>query len=388
MERGARVATRAAAIAREAGARDVEAEATIFLGLAASHLGSAEAGLDRLRSGLRVAVELDMPVTALRGYIRLSDVLKMLGRHAEAAQEAAEGLRLAGQLGMARTLGCYLIANQALPFLRLGQWAEADRLTAYALRAQPERVFGGMLHMVRAELGVMRGMHDEAATELQAAWKMFGEDPNFQFAMPLRFTEGMIALARGDLAEARAAVAAGLVAGTPPWKSRYAWPLLWLGMRVEADEATGARDRRVGIPVQVRERCDRLAGLAAGLVTPAPHWRGYRVMVAAERPGPPARANPGLVCGSAGFPGNAGAAPARVRAAAGGRGTLRQRFPAGHRPCRCRCRGRTGTRDSGPDRRGAHRRGGSRAGAPGPPQPGPGRGWGGRATGTNWLDSG
>ena len=283
MERGAQLATRAAAIAGEAGARDVETEATIFLGLAASHLGSAEAGLDRLRSGLRVAVELDMPMTALRGYIRLSDVLKMLGRYAEAAQEAAEGLRLAGQLGMARTLGCYLVANQALPFLRLGQWAEADRLTAYALRAQPERVFGGMLHMVRAELGVMRGTHDEAATELQAAWKMFGADPNFQFAMPLRFTEGMIALARGDLAEARAAVAAGLVAGTPPWKSRYAWPLLWLGMRVEADDATRARDRRVGIPAQVRERCDRLAGLAAGLVTPAPHWRGYRVMVAAEQ---------------------------------------------------------------------------------------------------------
>jgi DNA-binding CsgD family transcriptional regulator len=101
--------------------------------------------------------------------------------------------------------------------------------------------------------------------------------------MPMRFDEGMIALAQGNLSAARAAVAAGLVAGTPSSASRHAWPLVWLGMRVEADEVTRARDRREDIPAQVRERCDQLAGLAAGLVTPAPLECGYRAMVAAEQ---------------------------------------------------------------------------------------------------------
>jgi DNA-binding CsgD family transcriptional regulator len=54
-------------------------------------------------------------------------------------------------------------------------------------------------------------------------------------------------------------------------------------MRVEADEAIRARDRREDIPTQVGERCHRLAGLAAGLATPAPLWRGYQVMVTAEQ---------------------------------------------------------------------------------------------------------
>ncbi len=282
MEGMAQLASRAVAIAGAVGARDVEADAAITLGTVASYLGSAEAGLDRLRSGLRSALELDIPVSALIGYINLSDALEMLGRHAEAAQAAGDGLRLAEQVGMARTLGCYLVDNGAEALLHLGRWAEVDKLTAGALRTRPEGVFAGMLHLRRADWAVVRGSHDEAAGELRAARQAFGSGPELQFTISMRFPEGLVALAQGDLAAARAAVTAGL-AETPPWASRYAWPLLWLGMRAEADAATRARDHREDIRAQVRERCDRLAGLAAGLVTPAPLSCGYRVMVAAEQ---------------------------------------------------------------------------------------------------------
>ncbi len=281
-ERAAQVASRAVAVAAAVGARDVEAEAAITLGSRTSYLGPPEAGLDRLRSGLHVALELNLPATALRGYINLSDVLQMLGRHAEAAQVAGDGLRLAERVGMARTLGCYLVANQAEPLLHLGRWAEVDRLTADALRAAPEGVFGGMLHQLRAGLAVLRGRYDAAAGELGAAWPAFADGPHLEDTMPMRFDEAMIALARGDLAAARAAVEAGLTAEMPPWAWRYAWPLAWLGLRVEAEEARRARDCRFDIPAQLRERSDRLADLAAGLATPAPLWRGYRALVAAE----------------------------------------------------------------------------------------------------------
>jgi ATP/maltotriose-dependent transcriptional regulator MalT len=281
-ERAVQLAIRAVGIARAVGARDVQAGAEITLGSRAAYLGPAEEGLERLRSGLRIALELDIPVMALRGHVDLSDVLEMMGLHAEAAQVAGEGLRLAERLGMARTFGCYLVACQAEPLLHLGRWAEVDRLTAVALRALPEGVFGAVLHTLRASLAVRRGVYDEAAGELRAAWQASGDWSHLQDTMPMRFDEGMIALARGDLSAARAAVAAGLAAGTPSWASRYAWPLVWLGMRVEADEATRARDLREDIPAQVRERCDRFADLAAGLVTPARLSFGYRAMVSAE----------------------------------------------------------------------------------------------------------
>ena len=83
---------RAVAAADAAGARDVEADATITLGVAISYLGPGEAGLGSLRSGVALALGLDIPATAVRGYINLSDVLELLGRHQEAARTASEGL--------------------------------------------------------------------------------------------------------------------------------------------------------------------------------------------------------------------------------------------------------------------------------------------------------
>ena len=129
------------AAAAAAGARDVEADATITLGVAISYLGPAEAGLGPLRSGVALALELGIPATAVRGYVNLSDVLELLGRHREAARTAGEGLELAARAGLSRMLGSYLISNQAEPLLRLGEWAEADEMTARALRAVPEGVF-------------------------------------------------------------------------------------------------------------------------------------------------------------------------------------------------------------------------------------------------------
>ncbi len=163
MEQASDAARRAVAAARAAGARDVEADVAITLGSASSYLDPSDAGLESLRAGVRLALELDIPVTALRGYVNLSDVLELMGRHAEAAQTAADGLQLAERSGLARTLGSYLIGNQAESLLRLGRWAEVDRLTGQALRALPEGVFGGTLHAVQAELAAMRGDYDEAA---------------------------------------------------------------------------------------------------------------------------------------------------------------------------------------------------------------------------------
>ena len=277
------VAGRALAAARAAGVKEVEADVAITLGTASCYLGSPEAGLGPLRTGVQLSLDLDIPVTALRGYVNLSDVLENLGRHAEAVQTTREGLELAAQAGLARNFGSYLIGNQAEPLIRLGRWAEADELTAGALSTLPEGVFGATLQELRAELAAMRGRFDEAARELRAARRMMGDTTDIQFTQPFRYTDALIELGRGNLPAARNAVTAGLTGPAMSWAARYAWPLLWLAMRIEADEATRSRDRREQVPVEARQRCARFAQVAAELATPAPPSHGYRALVAAEQ---------------------------------------------------------------------------------------------------------
>jgi DNA-binding CsgD family transcriptional regulator/tetratricopeptide (TPR) repeat protein len=311
-------AKRAIEAARAAGAKDAEADASVSLGSALSYLGPTEVGLASLREGLRLALELGGHVTdgggtrprggpsaargpvartiadeaefagaertmiTLRAYINLSDVLELLGRHAEAAQTAAEGIELATKTGTTRTLGSYLIGNRADSLLRMGQLDEADELTSQALATLPEGVFSATLHLFRAEIAMMRGQYDLAVASNRATRRIVSDTVDIQFAQTLRYTTGMIALAAADIAAARQAVTEGMPDMTSLGGARYAWPLLWLGMRIEADDATRHRDRREPVPGEITDRCARLADIAAEVQTPAPGWEAYRELTAAE----------------------------------------------------------------------------------------------------------
>jgi DNA-binding CsgD family transcriptional regulator len=282
-EAAAGLARQAADAARAAGAREAEADAAISLGSVSSYVGSAEAGLQPLRSGLRLALDLGLPEIAMRGYINLSDSLELLGRHQEAATTAAEGAALAGRSGLARSYGSYLIGNQAEPLLRLGQWAEVDRLTAGALSALPEGVFAATLRILQAELAAMRGRYDEAVRELAAVRRALGDTWDHQFTLSAWYVEALVAVSRGDLPAARDAVDASLPEGRGQWAGRYEWPLLWLGVRTEAEEAIRARDRHEPVPDGSASRVARLAGTAGRLPSSAPASVGYQALVAAEQ---------------------------------------------------------------------------------------------------------
>ena len=277
------MARRAVAAARAAGAKDVEAEAATTLGGASTYLRPGEAGLESFREGLRLALGIDAPMTALTCYVNLSDVLAFLGRHEEAIQAAAEGLDLAGRLGLTRSEGPYLMSNQADPLLRLGRWAEAERVLTEGLAVIPEGAVAGYVEIQRAELAAMRGRLGEAAAALRSARRVLGDTADLQFVQPIHYVGALIALGRGDSAGAREEVAGGLAHGSTSWGSRYAWPLLWLGTKTEADEATLARDRREDIPAASRRRRGELAALAEGTPTPTPASRGYQALTAAER---------------------------------------------------------------------------------------------------------
>jgi DNA-binding CsgD family transcriptional regulator len=310
MAGAAQTAKRALEAARAAGAAEAEADAAITLGCATAYLDAAEEGLASLRDGLRIAVALaeqagqpgrtavtdyaalaeqselggsERSMVALRGYINLSDVLELLGRHAEAMEVARAGTALATRAGMSRTLGSYLIHNTADPLLRLGRWQEVDELTAGALAALPEGVFSAILHALRADLAAMRGLYHEAARELRETRRIVGDSRDLQFILAMRFTAAMIALGRGDIAAARTTVLEGLPGAGAPEGARFAWPLVWLGMRLEADDATRYRDRHEPVPAELTARCAALGQFAARLWTPSPAWSAYRELVTAER---------------------------------------------------------------------------------------------------------
>jgi DNA-binding CsgD family transcriptional regulator/tetratricopeptide (TPR) repeat protein len=268
--------------ARASGAPDVQADAEIRLGWATCYLGEAEAGIESLRAGLRLALDLDIPDTAFTGYINLSDALELLGRHAEAVQTAAEGFQLAVRSGLSRSInGAYLAANQAEPLVRLGRWDEAHQRLADALTAPPEGAIRAALLQLRAEIAAMRGQYEQAAADLGEVRRAMGDLGSLQLTQPTRYISALVALGRGDVAAARSAVAPGLASDHLLWAGR-GWPVAWLAMRAEADEAVMFRASREVVPERIPERCDEIRRATAALETPAPRYRAYQALVVAE----------------------------------------------------------------------------------------------------------
>ncbi len=276
------LAARAVQAAREVGARPQEADASITLGLARSYLSSSDEGLADLRAGLALAVGLGVPPIALRGYVNLSDVLEFLGQHDEAAQTAREGIALADRVGLARNFGSYLTGNLIETLLRLGRWHEAERLASQALSAMPEGIFAATLVQLRAELAAMSGRYEDAAADLRAARRALRQSTDEQFAMPVLYVDALIAHGRGNLGEARRLAAGLLTADVTPLSARYVWPLVWMAVRIEADEATLARDRREDVRAVTVHRCQELARFAADLAISNAPSRGYQALVTAE----------------------------------------------------------------------------------------------------------
>ena len=277
-DRGPEVARLALTAARAVGAREQEAGALLTLGASLSYLEDPREGVAALREGLRLALEADDHETALRGYVNLSDVHESRGSHAEAADTAREGIELAARVGFSRSFGAFLTGNLVEPLVRLGSWTEAERLARETLDTGLTGVFGASLHELLAYLAAATGRPDEALGHVREARRQLGDSREPQFTQALAYIEADVARARGDLADATALVAAGLAESTA-WSTRYAWPLIWLGARIDADAATRARDRHEPAPVRIAagEAEEPPAGVEL-----APAAAAYRVARAAE----------------------------------------------------------------------------------------------------------
>ncbi len=160
-----RISDEALALARDVGARKAEVRALTVVGVDLAHLGRAEEGLAHLRQALQLAEEIGDLIGLERVYINSTSTLTMLERNRESAELGRAGLASMHRHGIVSTL---LVADLAEALFAIGDWDEAERLSATALRHTTSSFLDGLL-TIRALVEIGRGDLDAAKAHLDAA---------------------------------------------------------------------------------------------------------------------------------------------------------------------------------------------------------------------------
>jgi len=166
------ICERALALSREVGAREAEVRALTVLGSDLAYLGRGDEGVAHLRGALRLADDIGDRMGLERAWIHLTDVLTMLGRLRDSAQTGREALEGMRRQGMYSAL---LVTNHIEALVAVGDWDEADRRSASALRGIRSS-FSSWLLTMRAGLEIGRGDFEAARTHLEAARPTLRED--------------------------------------------------------------------------------------------------------------------------------------------------------------------------------------------------------------------
>jgi DNA-binding CsgD family transcriptional regulator len=236
-EESLRACSEALVAARAVGHDYAEFLATRGQGSALVYRGRTDEGLAQVRAAVELADTAGDPMLQELAYATLTDVLMMLARPRESARVAATAAEALRRYGIDRTT---LLGNQTEALIAIGDWDEADAVSAQALRA----LTGNYPHHVldfRAALDAGRGNFDAARAHLEAAAPAMREDA-YAAIHAARVAE--LALAERRWSDAARAVCAGLERA----RSRDMAQLrIWLcaeGLRAEADLAAIARARR------------------------------------------------------------------------------------------------------------------------------------------------
>jgi DNA-binding CsgD family transcriptional regulator/tetratricopeptide (TPR) repeat protein len=231
------IAEQALALARRIGAREAEVRALTVLGGDLAYLGHGEEGLASFRQALQLAEEIGDRLGLERAYANCTDALTMLGRPRESARLAQSGLEATRRYGIESAL---LVSNRIEALLAIGDWDEADALSAAALRRMTSS-FPHWLLTLRADVEIGRGDFDAARAHLEAASATLRED------RVLGLYDGY----RADLAlwerrwtDADAAIQEGLAQARHREAAQIRIQLCTKGLRAQAELAALARARR------------------------------------------------------------------------------------------------------------------------------------------------
>jgi DNA-binding CsgD family transcriptional regulator/tetratricopeptide (TPR) repeat protein len=230
-------AEQALGLARRVGAGNAEVRALTVVGMDLAYLGRGEEGLDYLRQALQLAEDFGDHWGLDRVYVNFTDALEMLGRPRESARLGREGLEAMRRYGIHSSL---IVSNLIEALLASGEWDEADRLSADALRGITAS-FPYALFIVRALVEIGRGDFDAAHAHFEAAEITLRPDRGHGL---YDSWVADLALWEHRWADAEAAIETGLAYARQREAAHIRVQVCAKGLRAEAELAALARARR------------------------------------------------------------------------------------------------------------------------------------------------
>jgi DNA-binding CsgD family transcriptional regulator/tetratricopeptide (TPR) repeat protein len=228
-------------VARSVGDRSAEILALNSMGVALAAAREVDEGTAALREALSLVREHGLVEHIGRTTVNLAEVLHLDGRSQEALEVAHRGLEEVLAAGRSGTWVALAVAEIEW---EVGDW----RAAAASMPRERRRYWGSTLlnHRVRRiEQALGRGDVADARLDLDVAERVAVDSTEPQFLAPIAAYRAELERRAGDVAAARGAVDEGLdrMEFCTDDLARLAQVAI-AGVRVEADEAQRARDRR------------------------------------------------------------------------------------------------------------------------------------------------
>ncbi len=264
-----RAATDALEIAAEIGdeAEPEAIHATTTLAVVRGWGDDPEAAVPLLRDAARRARALGLVEEWWRAGANMAVVLELLGRPAEAIEEAFRGMAEARADDLGAVYGNLMGGNVAGILVDVGRWAEARELSLRALDWSPAGIpfVNAILNLVIVEIESEAG--EEAGRLLGRILVELETGGDLQFAVPAYQATASYAMWSGDLADARRAAERGWarLRGSEDWVlvARMAATALEVESVIVAD---ALERRRIGDVAASRERANRILADAEAAV--------------------------------------------------------------------------------------------------------------------------
>ncbi|MEU8261866.1 AAA family ATPase [Micromonospora sp. NPDC048999] len=234
--------------------------ASAALGYSEAFLEDPDGGLAVMRQALETAERSGRPEDVACAYLHLAELLTgPLNILEEGVVVARRGAERVAELGLGRTWETRLLAIATNGLFRVGQWTEAEKVVAAALRHRPSGADAVELLLARCRLSVGYGDIEASDRDLEAVATMLAGG-GARHVLPMLILRAGLAMWQGRHDLARQAVQRGLTESRSDDVIVLA-TLAWHGLRAEA-EAYASRTIAVDPTVvrRLREVVDRVAG--------------------------------------------------------------------------------------------------------------------------------
>jgi DNA-binding CsgD family transcriptional regulator/tetratricopeptide (TPR) repeat protein len=213
--------------------------ASAALGFSEAYLEDPDAGLAVMREALDTAERSGRPEDVACAYLHLAELLTgPLNILEEGVVVARRGAERVAELGLGRTWETRLLAIATNGLFRVGQWAEAEKVVAAALRHRPSGADAVELLLARCRLSVGYGDVEASDRDLEAVATVLAGG-GARHVLPMLILRAGLAMWQGRHDLARQAVQRGLTESRSDDVIVLA-TLAWHGLRAEA-EASASR---------------------------------------------------------------------------------------------------------------------------------------------------